>query len=117
MIQRISEPKVFSGLNTQHNKENKVNNVNTTEAARKNGFKNYADSFVKHSAQSAPMLLGLTALWSLIDNASHSISIKKAFKNNFVNFFIPVTAASSVILSVIENRNRNNTEKTDKIKN
>lgn len=63
----------------------------------------YADSFVKHSAQSAPMLLALTGLWTVFDS-SRSIPLKKAAINNIKNFFLPVIIASSALLAVIENK-------------
>lgn len=63
----------------------------------------YTDSFVKHSVQSAPMLLALTGLWTVFDS-SRSIPLKKAAMNNMKNFFLPVIIASSALLAVIENK-------------
>lgn len=63
----------------------------------------YTDSFVKHSVQSAPMLLALTGLWTVLDT-SRSIPLKQAAMNNMKNFFLPVIIASSALLAVIDNK-------------
>ena len=87
-------------------KENK--NINTYKS---NKIKDFSDSFVKHSAQSAPMLLALTGVWSIIDKKSAKIPLGKSFVNNLSHFFLPVLLISSTILSLFENKNNNKQEK------
>ncbi len=64
----------------------------------------YKDSFVKNVKQTVPMMAGLTALWSVMDNKMRSVPIKTSIKNNFFGFFIPVTVVSSMIIASLENK-------------
>ena len=69
----------------------------------------YADSFVKHSVDSAPVLSGLTLVWSVLDK-SRGIPFKKALSNNIKNFFLPVMLVTSAITALLENRKMNKKE-------
>lgn len=71
----------------------------------KSAIGNYADSFLKHSADSVPTLLSVTAIWAGIDKTTRNIPFKQAFANNMKVFFLPVLVASSALLSYIDNRN------------
>lgn len=63
----------------------------------------YADSFVRHSAESAPVLGALTIFWSFIDKSRFG-SVKKALGYNAKNFFLPVLLITSAITALIENK-------------
>ncbi len=85
----------------------KTNNQNIKKEKNNSKLKKYSDSFIKHSTESAPMLLGLTAIWSLLDSSGRNIPVKKSIMNNLTGFFLPVLVFSSAILSIIENRQTN----------
>lgn len=98
MIEKVSlsQPKVaVSNLS----KEKKEVNVNTVSPNRE-----FADSFMKHAAQSTPMLLSLTGLWTILDYGAKRSSIKGALINNIRNFYLPVLFVSSLVLAGIENK-------------
>lgn len=79
------------------------NNAGKVDAFIKSPYvKEYADCFVKHSKESAPMLLGFTALWAALDYGTEKISIQKSIKNNLKGFFLPVLVVSSAFLAAIE---------------
>lgn len=103
MIQKVS----MNNISFYGKEENKKNNSNPVI---KEGA-SYADSFVKHSVQSAPMLLALTGLWSFVDYKSAKIPMKTSLANNFKSFFLPVMLVSSLLLSVIDNKNNNHKSK------
>ena len=104
MIQRV-------GQRQNNIKISSFKGYNKAAANTRPAISNYADSFVKHAAESTPMLLGLTLLWSLIDNASRSIKVSTAIKNNFIGFFLPVNIASSLLLAIIENKKTKESKK------
>ncbi len=81
----------------QKNKEN-------SEIRKENSSKTYLDSFIKNSKQSAPLLLGFTAILSAADCAAKKIPIMTSIKNNILGFFAPVLISSSAILSAVENK-------------
>ena len=64
--------------------------------------KQYSDCFIKHSKESAPMLLGLTALWAALDYGTGKVSVSKSIKNNLKSFFLPVLLVSSAFLATVE---------------
>ena len=84
MIQKVSQA-TFSPSFLKNNKIKKENNP--AREARRNA---YVDSFVKHTKESAPMLLGLTALWSALDFGAGKGSMSKIMINNLAFFFAPV---------------------------
>lgn len=104
MIQKISQ--VNSGVSFKKTSKN-------TDGGNEKGLKTpsriqqYADSFVKHSAESAPMLLAFTGIWSLVDHVSRSVPLKKAAMHNLTNFFLPVMVISSAVLAALENKKSN----------
>lgn len=63
----------------------------------------YADSFVKHTVDSAPVLGALTVFWSFVDK-SRFASMKKSLNYNVKNFFLPVLIITSAITSFIDNK-------------
>lgn len=97
MIQKVDLFKAFR----PNFKQNKNNEASTATANKGLVF---TDSFVKHAAQSTPVMLAITTAWSLIDKNTYKIPFKKAMKNNLLNFFTPVLLLSSLLLAGIENR-------------
>lgn len=71
--------------------------------------KNYTDSFIKHSKETAPVLLGVTSLWAALDYGSRKIPVTKAIKNNLLYFFFPLLILSSGVLAGIDNSKSNKT--------
>lgn len=63
----------------------------------------YADSFVRHSVESAPVLGGLTVFWSFVDKSRFG-TMKKALTYNTKNFLLPVMLITSGITAFIDNR-------------
>ncbi len=100
MIQPVSQMSSFVSFKKTNNQKKQDKKNNST-------IKKYSDSFIKHSTESAPMLLGLTAIWSLLDSSGRNIPVKKSIMNNLTGFFLPVLVFSSAILSIIENRPTN----------
>lgn len=82
--------------------DNTKNQIKTT--VRKDYQKSYMDSFIRNSKETAPILLGLTGLWSLLDYGTGKISMGKAIKNNLAFFFAPVLIVSSSVMAGIENK-------------
>lgn len=66
------------------------------------GVKQYADSFVRNTVESAPIMLAFTGGWALFDKFAMKTTFKKAVSHNFKNFFVPVTLVSSAVLAGIE---------------
>ena len=87
-------------------------NINKNTKKQDSAFskfkKNYTDSFLKHSKETAPVLLGVTSLWATLDYGTRKIPITKAIKNNLLYFFFPVLILSSGILAGIDNNSKNN---------
>lgn len=97
MIQRVSD---ISNVTFKSNKRNEDNqNQNFTGK-----LSSYADSFMRNSVDSAPLLLALTGVWSVIDKKTAKIPFKKALANNITRFFAPVLIFSSLVLAFIENK-------------
>ncbi len=63
----------------------------------------YTDSFLNNAVKSTPLLLSLSAVWSIIDYGTKKESLIKAFSNNLKWFFAPVLIVSSVIMALTEN--------------
>ncbi len=105
MIQKVSQA-TFSPSFSKNNKIKKENNP--AREARRNA---YVDSFVKHTKESAPMLLGLTALWSALDFGAGKGSMSKIMINNLAFFFAPVLIVSSSIMAGIENKKTSKSSK------
>ncbi len=107
MIKNVSQSKIFFTSQNAVNNEKKQNNYRTAAPA----IVKYADSFVNHSVKSTPVLIGMTFLWSLIDNASTAIPVRKALVRNIKGFFLPVLIGSSALLTYLENKKTKNAEK------
>lgn len=89
----------------------KTNNQNIKKGQNSSGLKQYTKSFFNHAKESTPMLLGLTAIWAVLDTPECKASIRKSVVNNITGFFLPVLICSSALLAIIENR------KTEKNRN
>ncbi len=105
MINKISQ----FNCNPMSFKQQKNNEVQNNSLGTKAAV--FADSFAKHTVDSAPMLFSLTTVWALMEKAAKKISFTKAFANNIKYYFVPVILTSSAVLSAIENKERlkNNT--------
>ncbi|MBQ9245434.1 hypothetical protein IJ182_04105 [bacterium] len=62
-----------------------------------------ADSFIKHSTETAPTLLAITTAWSVFEKSVHKVPFKQSFNKNFKGYFLPVLIATSAIGAFIEN--------------
>lgn len=98
MIQRVS------GQNNTPSLKKSAENVKKKFHSKIDTAKPYADSFIKNAKQSTPVLLGVTAVWSIIDNRTKKVPLKKSLSNNMKGFFVPVIIFSSALLSFIENK-------------
>ncbi|MBE7704586.1 MAG: hypothetical protein E7Z90_02090 [Cyanobacteria bacterium SIG29] len=95
MIQKVSP--TFSSLITNQNKKNSKPQMTSSQ-------KSYMDSFVKNAKDTAPILLGLTALWSVLDYGNQKITMPQSLMKNLAFFFAPVLIVSSAIIAGIENK-------------
>lgn len=105
MIQKVSQMSSFStfkSTNVQKTKERKT--ISSDKKA-------YMDSFIKNTKESAPMLLGLTALWSVLDYGTGKAPISKVLTNNILCFFAPVLIFSSALMAGIENKKTSKSSK------
>ena len=71
----------------------------------------YTDSFLNNAVKSTPLLLSLSAVWSIIDYGTKKESLIKAFSNNLKWFFVPVLIVSSAIMAITENKKPKEKEK------
>ena len=72
----------------------------------------YADSFLKNAKETAPTLLALTGLWSLLDYGTVKISMAKSLRNNLAFFFTPILIVSSALVAGIENKKPSKSSKS-----
>lgn len=98
MINKVSQVSFSNGAKSSTSIKQKANNHLNTQ---KNP---YVDSFVKNAKETAPILLSLTGLWSLLDYGTGKISMAKSLRNNLAFFFIPVLTVSSALVAGIENK-------------
>ena len=70
--------------------------------------KNYLDSFTRNCTESAPVLMGLTSLWTVLEMKEKNLTVQKAMKNTLTKFFFPVLIITSGITAGIETKNKNN---------
>ncbi len=92
-------------------KSNGFGNINMpkeTQPIKRNIAGEYADSFVRHAAESTPMLLALTTTWAVLDKTQRNIPFKNALKHNMKNYFAPVLLVSSAVLAAVENKKPKN---------
>ena len=89
MIQKVSHVSSFPTF--QKADDSKIKEKRTINLDKKA----YMDSFIKNTKESAPMLLGLTALWSVLDYGTGKAPISKVLTNNILCFFAPVLLFSS----------------------
>ena len=107
MINKVSQNTFSAGTKNynpvvKHKTTVPVNNKNTQ----------FADSFLKNAKETAPVLLALTGLWSLLDYGTGKISMAKSLRNNLAFFFIPVLTVSSALVAGIENKKTSKSSKT-----
>lgn len=107
MIQKVSATPKTAPVNAQNKKQSKK----PKEPLLNDTQKSYMDSFVRNSKETAPILLGLTALWSLLDYGSGKVSMAKSIKNNLAFFFAPILIVSSSIIAGIENKKTSKSSK------
>ena len=98
MIQRVSMTNRSVPF-ARNNEQKKI--VNTEQ---KTAVKPYIDSFKKHASDSTPLLFAVSGAWTAYDVVTKKTPLKKALSNNFLGFFAPVLVASSIVLSIIENK-------------
>ena len=72
----------------------------------------FADSFLKNAKETAPTLLALTGLWSLLDYGTGKISMAKSLRNNLAFFFTPILIVSSALVAGIENKKPSKSSKS-----
>ena len=53
-----------------------MNMPKVTHPVKRNVAGEYADSFVRHAAESTPMLLALTTTWAVLDKTQRNIPFK-----------------------------------------
>ena len=94
-----------SSINTPQ-KAGKQNTQRKESVRESSAVVRYADSFVSHSIDSAPVLSGLTLIWSFLDK-SQGIPFKKALSNNIKRFFLPVMLVTSAVTAFLENKKMN----------
>ena len=107
MISKISQISFSANVLEQSSQKLKPQNPVTN---RKNP---YMDSFVKNAKDTAPILLGLTALWSLLDYGTGKISMAKSVRNNIAFFFAPILIVSSALVAGIENKKTSKSSKPE----
>ncbi len=105
MIQKVSQ---FSYSPSFSNAKDSTQKEKKTISIDKNA---YMDSFIKQTKESAPMLLGLTALWSVLDYGTGKAPISKVLANNLAFFFAPVLLFSSAMVAGIENKKTSKSSK------
>ena len=67
--------------------------------------KNYLDSFTRNCTESAPVLMGLTSLWTVLEMKEKNLPVQKAMKNTLTKFFFPVLIITAGISAGIETKN------------
>ncbi len=105
MIQKVSQINSFQSF---YGEKNATHKEKKTLSADK---KAYMDSFIKNTKESAPMLLGITALWSVLDYGAGKAPISKTLANNLAFFFAPVLLLSSALIAGIENKKTSKSSK------
>lgn len=98
MINKVSMIS-FSAVNSAQKRGEKPKNTFSKKSANP-----YMDSFIKNAKETAPILLALTGLWSLLDFGSGKVSMAKSLKNNLAYFFTPILVFSSAVVAIIENK-------------
>lgn len=71
---------------------------------KQSNFKEYRDSFIRNAKESAPMLLGLTSIMTIIDYGKEQTEITKLLRRNLAKYFAPVLIGTSILCSIIENK-------------
>ena len=104
MINKVSQI-TFSAVKKENPSDKKVQNISRVKQT------SYIDSFVSNACESAPTLLALTGLWSLLDFGTGKVSMAKSLKNNLAFFFAPVLIVSSSIMAGIENKKTSKSSK------
>lgn len=96
--------------NTQYpiKKENKSNKKYDSSFSQYK--RDYLDSFAKQSEKSAPILMGLSSLSTVLEMKEKNLPVKKAMKNVLMKFYFPILIISSGIIAGIEVKKNNKTK-------
>lgn len=107
MISKVSQNTFFAGTKNYNPvaKQKQMLPMNSKQTQ-------FTDSFLKNAKETAPTLLALTGLWSLLDYGNGKISMAKSLRNNLAFFFIPVLTVSSALVAGIENKKTSKSSKT-----
>lgn len=84
-----------------------ITNKNEKNDSYKAYKKGYLDSFTRNCTESAPVLMGLTSLWTVLEMKEKNLPVQKAMKSTLTKFFFPVMIISSGIAAGIETKNKN----------
>ena len=90
-----------------------VINQSSQKIKSQNPIINRKNPYVKNAKETAPILLGLTALWSLLDYGTGKISMAKSVRNNIAFFFAPILIVSSALVAGIENKKTSKSSKPE----
>lgn len=82
-----------------------ITNDNEKNSSYKKYKKEYLDSFTRNCTESAPVLMGLTSLWTVLVMKEKNLPVQKAMKNTLTKFFFPVLIISSGIAAGVETKN------------
>lgn len=107
MIQPIAQTSMSDSSNSRKAKTKVYSGVNQNSPY----IARYADSFVRHSVESVPVMGALTVFWSFVDKNRFG-SLPKAIKHNAKNFFLPVVLITSAVTAFIENRTKKSAKET-----
>lgn len=101
---KLEKLQVQSVGNTIQPPKQLTNNKDTNDSYKKYK-KDYLDSFTKNCTESAPVLMGLTSLWTVLVMKEKNLPVQKAMKSTLAKFFFPVLIISSGIAAGIETKN------------
>ena len=85
--------------------ENKISDIKNN--AKQSTLYNYAETFIRHSAESLPTLAVIDIFWSFMDKCN-GVPFKKALVNNTKKVLLPVMLVTSAITTIIERVNSKN---------
>ncbi len=94
---------MITGINSAVSKNISFSQNMVAREEKKSRMSKYKDSFIRHARESAPVIMGATALWALMDKSMGKMPFMESLYRNSLTFFIPVTVASSGILACLEN--------------
>lgn len=92
MIEKISSRSIASSFG-------KKINLNEKERIY---FENYVDEFVKETKTNAPLLFGITSVWTILEYANSKDVLAKVLKRRLLGFFAPLLIGTSVLMAYIK---------------